>query len=57
MNMTRATILEKNLDDKLWPEIILAMTYVKNVHLTKALNGDNLTTLNKKASQTSSTFK
>ena len=41
MDMTRATILEGNLDDELWPETVLAMTYVKNVRPTKALNGDN----------------
>ena len=41
MDMTRATILEGSLDDELWPEIVLAMTYVKNVRPTKALGGDN----------------
>lgn len=41
MDMTRVTILEGNLDDELWPEIVLAMTYVKNVRPTKALGGDN----------------
>lgn len=30
-----------NLDDELWPEIVLAMTYVKNIRQTKALDGDN----------------
>lgn len=30
-----------NLEDKLWPEIVLAMTYVKNIRRTKALDGDN----------------
>lgn len=37
MDMTRATILEGNIDDELWPEIILAMTYIKNNRPTKAL--------------------
>lgn len=37
MDMTRATILEGNIDDELWPEIILAMTYIKNNCPTKAL--------------------
>lgn len=37
MDMTRATILDGNIDDKLWPEIILAMTDIKNNRLTKAL--------------------
>lgn len=41
IDMTWATILERNLDDDLWPEVILAMTYVKNVRPTKALNGKN----------------
>ncbi len=35
--MTRATILEGNIDDELWPEIVLAMTYIKNNRPTKAL--------------------
>lgn len=37
MDMTRATILEGNIDDELWPEIVLAMTYIKNDRPTKAL--------------------
>ena len=37
MDMTRATILEGNIDDELWPEIVLAMTYIKNNRPTKAL--------------------
>ncbi len=37
MDMTRATILEENIDDELWPKIILAMTYIKNNHQTRAL--------------------
>ena len=37
MDMTRATILEGNIDDDLWPELVLAMTYVKNSRPTKAL--------------------
>ncbi len=41
MDMTRATILEGSLDDELWPEVVLAMTYVKNVRPTKALGGDS----------------
>lgn len=40
--MTRATILEENIEDKLWPERVLIMTYIKNSHLTKAL-ANNLT--------------
>ena len=38
--MIRATILEGNIDDDLWPELLLAMTYIKNSHPTKTL--DNL---------------
>ncbi len=37
MNMTRATILEGNIDDDLLPEFVFAMTYVKNCRPTKAL--------------------
>lgn len=35
--MTRATILEKNIDNNFWSELVLTMTYVKNSLLTKAL--------------------
>lgn len=42
MDMTRATILEGNIDDDLlWPEVILAMTQVKNVRPTEALGGNS----------------
>ncbi len=37
MDMTKATILEGNIDDELWPELVLAMTYVKNSRPTKVL--------------------
>ncbi len=37
MDITRATIFEGNIDDDLWPELVLAMTYVKNSQPTKAL--------------------
>ena len=37
MDMTRATILEGNIDDDLWPELVLAMTYVENNRPTRAL--------------------
>ncbi len=37
MDITRATILEGNIDDELWPEIILAMTPIKNNRLTRVL--------------------
>ena len=37
MDMTRATILKGNIDDELWPEIILTITYIKNNRPTKAL--------------------
>ena len=37
MDMTRTTILEDNIDDHLWPKLVLAMTYVKNSPPTKAL--------------------
>ena len=37
INITRATILEGNIDDDLWPELVLAMTYIKNSQPTRAL--------------------
>ena len=37
IDMTRATILEGNIDDELWPELVLAMTYIKNNCPTRAL--------------------
>lgn len=37
MDMVRATILEGGIDDNLWPEIVLAMTHVKNLRPTRAL--------------------
>lgn len=37
MDMTRATILEKNIEDELWPELVLAMTYIKNSRPIRAL--------------------
>lgn len=30
IGMTRATIFEENINDNLWPELVLAITYVKN---------------------------
>ena len=35
--MTRATILEGNINDKIWPGFVFAMTYVKINQPTKAL--------------------
>ena len=40
MDMTRATILERNIDDDLWPELVLTMTYIKNNRPTRALQGN-----------------
>lgn len=37
--MVRATILEGGMDDILWPEVFLAMTHVKNLRPTRALDG------------------
>ncbi len=39
MDMLRATILEGGIDDTLWPEIVLAMTHIKNLRSTRALEG------------------
>lgn len=41
MDMTRTTIFERNIDDDPWPEIIPAMTQVKNVKPTSALERGN----------------
>lgn len=35
MDMTRATILEGNINDDLWPNFILTMTYIKNNQPTR----------------------
>lgn len=40
IDITKATILEGNINDDLWSELVLVMTYIKNSHLIKAL--DNL---------------
>lgn len=37
MDMTKATILEKNNNDNLWPKLILAMMYVKNNWFTRVI--------------------
>lgn len=37
MDMTRATILEGNIDNELWPEVILLMTCIKNNRPTRTL--------------------
>ena len=39
MGMVRATIFEGRIDDTLWPEIVLAMTYIKNLRPTRVLKG------------------
>lgn len=38
MDITRAKILEGNIDDDLWPELIINTTYIKNCRPTRALN-------------------
>ncbi len=40
IDMTKATILEENIEDELWPELVLAMTYIKNSRPTRALAND-----------------
>lgn len=40
MDIVRATILEVGIDDTVWPEIVLAMTYVKNLQPTCAVEGN-----------------
>lgn len=39
MEMVRATILEGDMDNTLWPEVVLAMTHLKNLWPTQALEG------------------
>lgn len=41
MDMIWVTVLEGNHDANLWPKVILAMTYIKNVQSIKALEGNN----------------
>lgn len=40
MDMIRTTILEGNIEDKLWLELVLAMTYIKNSCSTRVLAND-----------------
>lgn len=40
IDMIRATILKENIDNDLWPELILAMTYVKNNWPTRTFQGN-----------------
>lgn len=35
----KATILEKRMDDILWPKIVFAMTHIKNLRPTQILEG------------------
>lgn len=35
--MTRVTILERNINNNLWPELVFTITYVKNNWPTKAV--------------------
>lgn len=37
MDMTSMTILKENIDNNLWRELILAITYVKNNQPTRAI--------------------
>ena len=39
--MARATIIEGDLDDIFWPEVVLVMTRTKNIRPTAALEGGN----------------
>lgn len=41
MDMTWAIILKSNFDNDSWLEVILAMTYVKNVWPTTIFEGNN----------------
>lgn len=35
--MARVTILKDNIDDNLWPKLILVITYIKNSQSTQTL--------------------
>ncbi len=39
MDMVKGTILESGIDDAIWPGIVLAMTHIKNLQPTRALEG------------------
>ncbi len=39
MDMIREKILEGRIDDTLWLKIVLAMTHIKNLRPTRALEG------------------
>lgn len=40
MDMMKATILDEGgIDDTLWPEIVLAMIYIKNLRSIRGLDG------------------
>lgn len=38
IDITRATILEGNINDDLWPELVLVITYIKNSYLIRVFN-------------------
>ena len=38
MDMVRASMLEGGIDDTLWPEIVLAITHIKNLRPARALD-------------------
>lgn len=38
--MIRTTILEGNIGDKFWLELVLVMIYIKNRHLIRALTNN-----------------
>lgn len=37
IDMVKMTILEREINDMLWPKIILAITYIKNLRPIQAL--------------------
>lgn len=41
MDITHATIFDGNIDNNLWPEIILAITQVKNVRINSSFEDKN----------------
>lgn len=39
MDMVKATILERGIDNTLWSKIVLAMTHIKNRRPTRVFKG------------------
>lgn len=42
MDMTNVIIIDEKIDNNLWCKVILIMTQVKNIRLTKTFRGNSL---------------